>query len=122
MANEITGKVYLAVNKSAVPELTKAPAQFQVTMTGTDLIYGSQIIGTSAENINKGEVTTPGMSLFHNLDSTNYIEIGHDETGSFVADIKVKAGEWCLVRLNQTTPQAKATGGNVAVEYLIIED
>lgn len=122
MANEIAVKVFLSVSKTGVPEVSKSPAQFNVTMTGTDLILATQIIGTSAEAIVKGEVTTPGMCLFHNLDAANYIEIGHDVSAAFEADIKIKAGEWALVRLAQTAPQARANTNPVILEYFMIED
>jgi len=122
MANEITAKVYLSVSKTGVPDITKQPAQFLITMTGTDLILATQSIGTSAENIIKGEITTPGMCLIHNLDATNYVEIGHDVSAAFEADIKIKAGEWCLFRMSQATPQAKANAAAVVIEYLMIED
>ena len=122
MADEITAKVYMSVSKTGVPDITKAPGQFNVTMTGTDLVLATQEIGTSAENINKGEVTTPGMCMIHNLDGTNYVEVGHDETGSFVADVKVKAGEWAMFRMAQATPQGRANTAAVNIEYFIIED
>jgi hypothetical protein len=122
MADEITIKVYLSVSKTGVPAITQSPGQKTITMTGTDLILATQSIGTSAENINKGEITTPGMCIMHNLDATNFVEIGHDETGSFVADVKIKAGEWNLFRLNQAVPQGKADTGAVLLEYLMLED
>lgn len=122
MANEITAKVYLSVSKTGVPEVTKQPSQFQMTMTGTDLVLATQAVGTAAENINKGEITAVGMCLFHNLDATNYVEIGHDVSAAFEADIKIKAGEWALVRLGQNTPQARANTAAVQIEYLMLED
>jgi hypothetical protein len=121
MANEITARVGLEVLKSGVPEISKIPAQFKITMTGTDLILSTQAIGTAAEAIVKGEVSTIGMCLFHNLDATNYVEIGHDVSAAFEADIRINAGEWCLVRLTQGTPQARANTAAVQIEYFMIE-
>lgn len=120
MADEITAKVYLDVNKTGVPQVTKAPGQISITMTGTNLILATQEIGTSAEAIVLGEVGTPGMCLLHNSDDTNFVEIGHDN-GGFETDIKMLAGEWALFRMNNAAPQAKADTAAVVLEYFIIE-
>jgi hypothetical protein len=122
MADEIKCRVSVTVSKTGVPDVQKSPTQFNITMTGTDLILATQTIGTSAEAINLGDVGTPGVALFHNLSATNYVEIGHDVSAAFESDIKLKAGEWALVRLAQAAPQARANTAPVNLEYLIIEE
>ena len=122
MADEITVKVYLAVAKTGVPSIIKAPNSFTATMTGTDLILATQLVAeAAAANLEMGAITTPGYGLFHNLDAANFIEIGHDVAAAFEADVKLLAGEWCLFRLAQATPQVKANTADCQLEYFLVE-
>jgi len=120
MADEITIIPYIKVTKSGAT-YERATASISVTMTGDAWQTGVQEIGTSAENIVKGDVSTVGWCYFKNLDSTNYIEIGFDDTG-FVTFLKLKPGEAAICRLSQDVPQAKADTGACDLEYAIIED
>jgi hypothetical protein len=93
-----------------------------VTVSGDHAIHKSQEIGTSAEALDIGEITTVGYCWFRNMDSTNFVEIGYDDTG-FKNLIKLKAGEECgPVRLGQGAPYALADTAAVDLEYVIIED
>lgn len=49
-------------------------------------------IGTSEETISFGDITTKGMAVFENLDSTNYVQWGPDSTG-MVTIGRINAGE-----------------------------
>lgn len=44
-----------------------------------------QLIGTSEEAIQLGEVTAPGYALFKNLDSTNYVDLRVATSGAIFA-------------------------------------
>jgi hypothetical protein len=69
-----------------------------------------------------GEITTVGLAWFRNMDSTNYVEIGYDDSG-FKKLIKLKAGEqFGPVRLAQSAPYAQADTAAVDLEYMLIED
>ena len=93
-----------------------------VSVSGTHAVHLTQNIGTSAENLGKGGITNVGYAMFHNLDGTNFVLVGYDDSG-FKDMIKVKAGEWSgPVRLSQNTPQAKADTGALDLEYILIED
>jgi hypothetical protein len=120
MADEITAQVRLTFSKGGI-SLSRGPNSFNVDVSGSDAIHATQNIDTTAENIAKGDITTPGYMWVKNLDSTNFVEIGYDDTG-FKNLIKLKAGEEALFRLTQTTPQAKADTAAVDIEYMIIED
>jgi hypothetical protein len=122
MANELTLQFSMSFSKTGSASLDKRSGNASVTVTGTDVIMATQSIGTSAEDIALGDITTSGYMFVHNLDGTNYVEIGKDDTGTFEAVVKLKAGEYGLFRLATTAPQAKANSGACLIEYAIIED
>ena len=113
MADEISIKISLKMSKSPMQDINVNPATFTVDMSGTDYIYATQNIGTSAENLAQGDVGTPGWMIVHNLDATNFVELGYDDTG-FKPFVKLKGNatvakrEWAMFRTTQATPQAKA--------------
>ncbi len=120
MADELSYKPYLTYTKNGVKySVTEAASTF--TVAGDHSIHATQEIGTAAENIGKGEITTIGWAVFHNMDDTNFIEIGFDDSG-FKSVIKILAGEWSgPVRMSQATPQAKADTAACDLDYYFIE-
>ena len=121
MANEIKVRIGLWVSKGNVSEDVAETDQY-LTMTGDHLVHQTQEIGfAAAEALNVGEITTVGWAYFRNLDATNYVQIGYDDTG-FKPTIKLKAGEYCVCRLGQDAPYAQADTGAVDLEYILIED
>lgn len=122
MAESIVASISARLDGDTLTDFTIATGTLTIAMTGADFFHGSQNIGTSAENLAKGDIGTPGYILVHNLDATNYVEIGHDETGTFVADVKLKKGEWAFFRCAQATPQARANTGACNIEYVLFED
>ena len=48
------------------------------------------------------DITTPGICVIKNLDSTNFVEAGVQVGGTFYALIKLKATEGYVFRLNTT--------------------
>jgi hypothetical protein len=74
MANEISISAALTASKNGVTVSSGSQA-INVTMTGSDMIAQTQNIGTAAELINKGDVTTIGCLFIKNLDPTNYVEL-----------------------------------------------
>jgi hypothetical protein len=121
MANEITATVSLRFQKGSMETEAMTPAPFQVTVAGTYYIRQIQLIDSAAhEAIGLGEIGTPGWILAHNV-SANTIQIGHDATGTFEADIKIPSGKWALFCCNQAAPYAKAATAPSALEYFLIE-
>jgi len=59
--------------------------------------------------------------MFRNLDATNFVEIGYDDSG-FKNVIKLKAGETFITRISQSAPYAKADTAAVELFYIIYED
>jgi len=120
MANEITYNIFFEVEKGGA-KFTRATGSQNITVSGDHIAAGTQNVGTSAEALEKGGITTTGMLYIHNLDGTNFVEVGYDDTG-FKPTVKVKAGEYAAFRLTQSTPQVKADTAAVNIEYILVED
>lgn len=56
-------------------------------------------IGTSEENVSFTDITTPGLCVLHNLDSTNYVEYGQSDGGTMKKVGKLAAGDVHLIRI-----------------------
>jgi hypothetical protein len=82
------------------------------------------LLSASAQGdvIELGGVTTPGMSVFANLDTANYCEIGIQVGGTFYPFMKLKAGQQSgPVWMGTTAPYGRANTGNVKLFYIIYE-
>ncbi len=102
-------------------KISRIPAQDTVVVTGDGVMGGTQSIGfAAAENIVQGDLATIGVVWIHNLDATNFVQIGYDATG-FKPTIKLLPGEFCVFRSAQTTLQAQADTGACLIEYYLFE-
>lgn len=122
MANTITLSASVVLKRPNSISLTlMQKSSLSVTQSGEGLTTGIQNVGTSAENIEIGDVGTEGIAMFENLDATNYIEIGWDATG-FQSAFKLLAGQFAIVPLNPSrTWQARANTAAVELYYAICE-
>ena len=119
MANEITISASLDFSKGGIgSSLSDTSLQFDVT--GTDYHQGTMQVGTSAETLNLGDITTPGYCYMKNYDATNYVEVIGVNTET--ATIKLKAGEVALFRFASAAPEVQANTSIVQIDYLLIED
>lgn len=91
MANDITFTSSLAWDVGGVSVSESFSSQFDKANAGEAL--STQNVGTTHEALALGDVSTPGPFILKNLDSTNYFELGHDDTGSFVPHQKCAAGK-----------------------------
>lgn len=118
MSNEISVNASVSVSKnnaSANRSVAKT-----LNMDGDVIAHGVQAIGTTEESITvNADIGTYGYVLLHNMDSTNYIEIG---TVTSQLGLKLKAGEIALFRCNNNDVFAKANSAECKLEYLLIED
>jgi len=121
MANEVSYRVELEFNDAAgKPRMFSGTKQ--VTLDPASVFAFNKVsVGTSAEAIALGDVSTPSLIIAHNHDETNYVEIGHDVSAAFEADVKLLAGDWCLFRCAQGAPQMRANTGACIVSYLVLE-
>ena len=89
------------------------------TTTGEIGNPGVVSVGTSEENISFGDMTGPKYVYIQNLDSTNFVEFGKDDSSTMKELIKVPAGEIAFFPLaDGETIRAKAD--TAACKCLII--
>lgn len=119
MADELTLQATAQYSKNGA-KFSRIPAAFSVDVAGDHVASGTQEVGTSAENLEKGDITTSGYLLIHNLDGTNFVEVGYDDSG-FKNVVKLLAGEWALFRSAQATLQVKADTAACDIEYYLFE-
>jgi hypothetical protein len=120
MANELQLQFGINYTKNAAT-FYRAPSSSSVTVAGNHVAAGTQAVGfAAAENLGKGDITTCGYLLIHNLDGTNFVQVGYDD-GGFKPLVKLLAGEWSLFRLAQSSPQVKADTGACNIEYWLFE-
>ena len=120
MANEISLTASLSCFKSTVmaSAIGRAITGGLFTMTGSTYIESIVSLATSATVIPLGSVTAPHWSVFHNLDSTNFLTIRNGVAGADV--LKLLAGEWAFCPLLDTsTPYGVANTAAVSLEYVI---
>jgi len=77
------------------------------TATGQESNQTVQSVGTSAEALVLGEVSTIGYTLVMNLDATNYVEIDN-EAGMAGWPQKLLAGDFILLKPQAATIYGKA--------------
>jgi hypothetical protein len=122
-ANELTLSGALDFTKSSTRATTRdmGISGLQFTVTGTDCIGPvTQNVGTSAEALDIGDITTPGYLAIKNLDATNYVTVRMGSTGADV--VKLKAGEFALFRLASTNPFVLANTSACQILYCLVED
>ena len=93
----------------------------RITQSG-DAVGGSYMTATtSAANIDVSGVTTPTLGFFENLDATNWVALGWDDTG-FVEALRIQPGAVGIVPLSPTrTWQAKSNSASVVLYYQITD-
>jgi hypothetical protein len=105
MAGEITvGAYFRVVNANLRDEFSIGNQTVDQAASGGPT-PGYFTLGTSEEAIAFGELSTKGWCVIHNLDATNYIEWGF-ATGVYGG--KLKPGEACVFRLNNTSLYMRA--------------
>ena len=119
MATELTITISATYNQDGVA-FNEIMTQDYQDLTGHGVSRGVTSVATSAAALELAGVTTPGgVALFKNLDATNYVEIGWDDSG-FVAAVKLLAGQVALVPL-VNAPWAKANTGACLLQYTIFD-
>lgn len=121
MANEITLNQYLSCTNGNFTT-TWNPGQISITQSAIGAQSGVVVVGTSEEDLSVGDVSTPGILLLRNLDSTNYVDYGPKSGGSMVAFGRLKAGEVAQVRVGSSvTLRWVANTASVKVQVLLLE-
>jgi len=121
MANEITITTGLVATSGNFlvqhSTLTK-----QATLTTATRSLNTQNISTSSTAlvIASGVGAAGGWAWFRNLDTTNYVEVGVQVSGTFYPLVRLNAGEAAVFRLGVITPYARANTGSVYLEHDIM--
>jgi hypothetical protein len=119
MANELTVINQISYSKNG-KTLTITPVNIYITCTGNGVSAGVSSFGfAAAAAIPLGGVTSPGFAKFKNLDATNSIRIGWDDSG-FVYFTTIPAGKEITVFL-KAAPWALALTAAVLLEYTIFD-
>lgn len=80
------------------------------------------IVGITEEVLSLGDIVTPGLCVFHNLDNTNYVEIGPEDGGVMVPMIRLAAGRAALLWLSPSvTLRGKANTAPVKLLMMALE-
>jgi hypothetical protein len=122
MSDEIIEQVILSVNDGNF--VFQKSVNNKISFVGNVAASGLTLeVPTTLTAIPLGDVTSLGMAWFRNLDDTNFVEIGSNVAGSFIALDCFKAGEGRTVRLSTTAvPYAMANVASVTLEYIILQD
>lgn len=118
MAKELTVTVALSLSKGNLKE-TAAPGNISVDVSGSKFERKIVNVGTAEEEIDLGDIVTPGFVLLRNLDGTNYVQAG-GVTDAY--SVRCKPGEPALFRLDSGSLFLKASGAPCDVDILVIAD
>lgn len=124
MADELVISVAANFSKSGVSLDTSdmGLVGLEIDVSGTDWVKATQSIGTTAELLGKGEITTPGFLIIKNTDATNYVELEKATFSTTAGTVKIKAGEFAVFRVSSTTLYACANTSACIVNYCWLED
>lgn len=106
MANEITVAASISVVKNGA--VVSAAQSKTADMSGDQTMSTVQIVGTSAEALTLGDVSTIGYVFLKNMDPTNYIEVALDSGVSTQVFAKLLAGDITLIKASTATIYVKA--------------
>lgn len=99
--NEITLSYQLSVINGDFRDQFQ-PSQQRYDQSAQGYHSGIASVGTSEEALSLGDVSTAGIAVFQNLDSTNYVTLGPDSAGSMVPAIRLNPGEVIHFRMDQS--------------------
>jgi hypothetical protein len=121
MANEIYTTLLLELNNGSI-EHEFNPAALQIDQSTARFEDKVLDIGTSEETISFGDISTKGIVLLMNLDSTNYVQWGPDSSG--MKEIgRLNAGEWAFLRVDDgATLKMKANTASCKVRVILYEN
>lgn len=118
MADELTVTVAMSSTKGGTT----------LSLSGTDKVTVSAVpavrmvadVAVAGGALSLGAVATPGYMIIHNMDASNYINLGNSGDP---LPLKVKAGEWQVFRwATGMTPYAAANTATVQIEYFLCSD
>jgi len=118
MANEITTAFSLQLAKGAHREQVELQG-LTFDQTGVGAHKPIVDVGTVEEVLSVGDVATPGLAFFQNLDAANFVEIGPEAAGAMVPLVRLAAGKWAFLPLVPTVV-LRANADTAAVKLLML--
>jgi len=124
MANEITITQRMSLKKNNFTYSWNPGEYLSVNLSGSPNVdENTKTITTAGTNITLSNVTTPGYVALRNTDTTNFVDIGYDDSGTIRDLIRLKPGEMCMFRLQPArTLRGKADTASVVIQYMIFQD
>jgi len=119
MANQIQLNFTASVTQGSFKD-SIAPGTLTVTLAAQGFTSGIQDVGfAAAENITYDDIATAdvGWCFLQNLDSTNYVDYGLNDSATLKAIGRLLPGEWAVVRLKPSA-QLMAQANVAAVKVL----
>lgn len=123
MASEITTNISVRVANGEF-KANFEPGAKRIDQAAIGGHGGIVVVGTSEEDLDLGDISTPGIVAFKNLDSTNYVTYGPNNSGSMVAFGRLEPGETHVIRLGPSgvTLRWQANTAAVKVQVFALED
>ncbi len=127
--NEIQSVVTLKVLKGSLDVTRSISKQINLTAANPNVAGFTQSVSTNTVGtaLTLGDVATNGVAWFRNLDTTNYVEVGvQDSNTNFLPFIRLNPGEaWSMRLARGLSPYARANATNnvsVVLEKLIFDN
>ncbi len=120
MANEMSVRVSVLAKKGKF-KWPWNPGQVDADLAAGVRSGNVQAIGTNEEVLDFGDAGTFGWLFLRNLDDTNYVEYGPEDSGAMIPFGKLKPGELGVMRLVPgivVRAQADTASCNVDVNLL----
>jgi hypothetical protein len=119
MADELKIAIQATYTKNG-RTLTIPAESDSVTVTGNKVVSGVMLATqASAIAVPIGGIGTVGYCIFKNLNATNYVNIGVDDSG-LVVQTTLLAGEQCILRMTGA-PYVQADTADCLLSYTVIE-
>lgn len=126
MASEFTENFNVqCLNGNYKYQFVKGNAVYSQTAQGA--VSGLNTVTTSAVAVPLASVTAMGKAMFHNCDTTNYVQLGITVSATFYPIMNIQPDEWIWVRLDPAlisgnVLQWKAHTASCEVEYIIFQN
>lgn len=122
MANEIRiATVFSCTNGSFKETFNTGTLQFDQAAIG--LSGGVYSIGTSEEAISFTDISTEGYLWLRNMDATNYVDWGPEESSAMIEMGRLEPGEFAIMRMFPTAVlRLKANTSACKVLIKVLED
>ncbi len=119
---EITANLNIEVRNGFFAESIR-PGQIRIDQSGIGRGGVVQTIGTVEEVVTHAEVSTEGVTYLRNLDATNFVQFGPEDTGAMRIIGKLKPGEFAFFRMAPSVVlRAKADTAAVKLDVRVYED